>query len=201
MERLPLLPAEELPGHFTAEDHFTEEFKEESRVIRRGEWRLQTSPLHRMMEHNPEVHELYTNGFLTLWREEVTGLTPRQRELVILTVARYHECRVLWNVHLQMADSEGITHEEMEAVFDGHIDVLEADDALLVDYVIAVCDFEVTDELHARLADRFDERTIVGIIVLAGYYTLSSMAIDALDIITATAPDHVSLSYEALTDG
>lgn len=176
MARLPLVDVEEMPTHFDAEDRLPG--YEETRHAKEG--RLQRSQLLRAMANNREILELHTNAFLDLWREDLTGLSGRETELVILTIGRTTGSKNEWNSHLQNAVNQGITEDELVALANWDLATLPANEAVLVRYVAAMCDMAVTDDLHDELSEHYDDRTIVGIQVLTGYYMLCAVVIDAM---------------------
>lgn len=196
MARSPLVDPEKMPEHYAAEDRMPDGYQQSRHAT---EGRLQQSPVLRVMANNPEILELHTNAFLDLWREEVTGLTSRETELVIMTVGRTFDSKNEWNSHLSNALGYGVTEDEVLALARGDFDELADKDSALVRYVEAVWEMSVTDELHDELAEHYDDRTIVGIQVLTGYYTLCAVVIDAFGVEEADpgeAPDE--LGYEAL---
>ena len=130
--------------------------------------------------NNPAAQELHTNAYLALWQEELTGLTPRETELIILATGRAFGSGYEWQSHTPTALARGVDEEEIVALGEGDYDALSEKDAALVRYVTAVANMAVTDELHEDLARYYDDRTIVGILVLAGYYSLCAVVIDAL---------------------
>ena len=176
MARLPLVDVDEMPTHYDAQDRLPG--YEETRHAK--EDRLRRSTLLRALANNVDILRLHTNAFLDLWREELTGLSGRETELVILTVGRTFKSKNEWNSHLQNAVNQGVTEDELVALADMDLDRFPENEAALVRYVEAICEMAVTDELHQELSEHYDDRTVVGIDVLTGYYTLCAVVIDAL---------------------
>src|SRR6056297_2061865 len=77
----------------------------------------------RVWAHNPEVLEATLEYLNTLYDQ----LTPRRKELVILTVARAREARYEWHQHVDIARDKGVTIGEMQAI--GGDDLSPFDDA------------------------------------------------------------------------
>lgn len=179
MSRVPLLDPDEVPEPETydAYGELPDEYTESRHV---GENRFQNSPIHRAMAHNEPAHALHTEAYLSLWNGEKTGLVPRETELVIITSGRAHGAPHEWNSHIQNALTMGLSEEEIVAIADGEFDELPDNEAALARYVTAMANMEVTDELHDELAEHYDVRTIVGIQVLAGYYALCAVVIEAI---------------------
>lgn len=197
MSRLPLRDPEELPQHYPAEDGLPEVY-EESRHKQEG--RLQNSQTLRALANNPTLNELHTNTFLRLWQEEYTGLQPRENELIIMTMGREFDSKNEWNSHLLNALLVGVTEEEVLALAEGDYDRFDERESTLLRYVTAFANMEVADDLHEELAQYYDDGQIVGIMVLAGYYSLCALVIEALGIEPADpgAEDVEHLGYDAL---
>lgn len=201
MARFTLRDPDEMPREYDAEATLPEAYKRSRHV---GEERhLQSGRTLRSLANNPEILELHTNAFLTLWQEEITGLTPKETELVILTTGRtlgetggQNE----WDSHIQNAMTiGGWSRDEIVALATGDFDALGEKYAALARYVTAVQTMAVTDEIHEELAAHYDEETMIGILVLAGYYSLCAVVITALGIDPAEpGEEYEDVGYEAL---
>lgn len=163
---------------------------------------LKIGTTHRSLENNPELHELHNRVFLTLWQENTTGLTPKETELVILSVARAFGPRsgvLMWNSHSKNAVMVGWEEEEIAAIANGEFEALGDRHSILARYSTAVAHNEATDQLHDELAEYYEHRTIVGILLLSSYYVLCNHVITAVG---AASPDPVEgyehIGYEAL---
>lgn len=197
MSRFSLVDPDAMPDSYEAEAGLAPVYRRSSRHVGGGE--LQHGRVLRSLANNPEVLRFHTNAFLSLWQEPLTGLSPRETELVILATGRAFGVRQEWDSHIQNALTVGLTREEVTALAAGDFDALEPSDAALARYVTAVAEMAVTDEIHDELADHYDDRTMIGILVLAGYYALCAVVIDALDIEPADpGPDYADVGYEAL---
>jgi alkylhydroperoxidase family enzyme len=174
----------EMPRHYDAETRLPEAYKRSRHV---GDDRhLQTGRTMRSLANNPGLLELHTNAFLSLWREDLTGLTPKETELVIMTTGRTLGStggQNEWDSHVQNAMTiGGWTREELEALGKGDFDELGEKHGALARYVTAIQNMAVTDELHDEVAEHYDHETMIGILVLAGYYGLCAVVITALGI-------------------
>jgi alkylhydroperoxidase family enzyme len=116
----------------------------------------------------------------SLWSD--SGLTDRQRELVILTAAAAVENEYEWHQHVNIAGGDLVSEEELAALADGDDDVFEGAERALVQYARAVVEGEVTDELHDALAEHFDDAAISGAACTAAGYLGLGRTIDALGV-------------------
>ena len=111
-------------------------------------------------------------------------LPPRERELLILRTG--YNCRsdYEWGQHLRLSESLGIDREEILRVAQGpDAPGWSAADALLL---------AAADELHehakisadtwALLAERYDERGLIEIVMLVGHYHLVAFALNSLEV-------------------
>lgn len=197
MARLNLVEPEDMPERFEAEEKVPDELKGGRNVGE--ERRVQNAETHRSWENNPDVHEFHNNAFLTLWREDVTGLTPRETELVILGVVRSFESKLEWNVHAGTAVDVGVSEDDVVAIFDRSHDELAPKDAALLRYVTALANMNVTDRVHDELSEHYDDGTIVGIMQLAGFYALCALVIDAMGVRTAEPDERFThLGFDVL---
>lgn len=116
----------------------------------------------------------------TLWNE--SGLTARERELVILRVARELDSAYVWHQHGRIALSAGLPEADVRAVGANALDRLDEGEAALLRYVRAYLTGGVDDACHDRVADHYDEATIVGVGMLAGAYAIIARSMTALDV-------------------
>ncbi|AXR76493.1 carboxymuconolactone decarboxylase family protein [Natrarchaeobaculum sulfurireducens] len=116
----------------------------------------------------------------TVWLE--SGLSPHERETVILATAYYADTAYEWHQHVRVALDEGMDPEEILAISREEPDRLEPERAALVAYVERFVDDEVDDETHERLADHYDEETILGVCALSGCYLGLARLLQALEV-------------------
>jgi 4-carboxymuconolactone decarboxylase len=111
-------------------------------------------------------------------------LEPRLRELMILRVAWRTRSHYEWVQHVRIAQSCGVTAQELEAIGSGsdaaewtplETDLLAATDQLLDRYVI-------DDGTWARLADQLDERQLIEVAFVVGTYTCLAMAFNSVGL-------------------
>ncbi|MFB6157604.1 MAG: carboxymuconolactone decarboxylase family protein [Haloferacaceae archaeon] len=130
--------------------------------------------------NNPPVLRGLRDYLGALWND--SGLTDRQRELVILTVAAETGNRYEWHQHVNIAEGAGVTREEMTAIAEDDADPFDAGEVALCEYARAVVGNGVTDDVHEAVADRFDDRTVAGAAATAAGYLCLGRVIEALGV-------------------
>ena len=141
-----------------------------------------TLNVYRSLGNNVALLEAFRSYGSAVWHE--SGLTPHERETVILATSYHANSPYEWHQHVRVALDEGMSREEIRAVSSGDHEALEPELAAIADYVEAFVASEVDDETHDSLADHFDEDVIVGIVTLAGLYLGLARALDAFDVET-----------------
>lgn len=136
--------------------------------------------VYRLLGRNPAILEGFREYFGTVWGE--AGLDAHAREVVILATARAADARYEWHQHVRVALDEGVSAETILAIARGEPDRISDQHAALLEYVGAFVDGDVDDATHDRLADHYDEATILGITTLAGNYLGLAHVFDALDV-------------------
>jgi len=143
---------------------------------------LQGKPLHvyQALGNNPEVLAGLREFFGALWSH--TGLSARERELVILAVTSEIDNDYEWHQHVRIGRGEGIDDGVAAGIAAGDFGALDEREATLVRYARAVVRSEVDDDLHDAVAAEYDDETVVGIAALAEAYEALGGIIDALDV-------------------
>ena len=145
--------------------------------------------VHRAIANSPPLLRLFRSTMSALWAE--SGLGKRERELVILTVARATGARYEWHQHVRHALADGFTPDECRAVAalavaggndDGGSAGLSDDERTLVAGVGSICRGTLTDEGFAALSSRYDDATVVGLTFLAGWYIGLAHVLATLDV-------------------
>lgn len=181
MGRLPYVDPEELPAEkrhlldtLSDEDDETEE---RDHALRGG-----TLNVYQVMANNPALLEAFRSYGKTVWEE--SGLSPFEREFVILSVAYHTESAYEWQQHVRVSLDEGMTPEQITAVSSDDLDRLDVKHAAIVRYVTDFVDGSVDDAAHTELNRHFDDDVVLGIGLLAGAYLGLSRLLDALEIDT-----------------
>lgn len=167
MARVPYRTAEELP--------------EDARELVVST--LQGRPVHvyQAVGNNPAIL-VGLRAFLgSLWAD--TGLTERQRELVVLATARAVASEYEWHQHVRIARDDLVSVAELDAIGDGAFAGFDADEEALLAYATAVAEGTVDDALHdAARSALGDDETLVGAAATAAGYVGLSHLIDALGV-------------------
>lgn len=116
----------------------------------------------------------------SLWSD--SGLTDRQRELVILAASSEIRSEYEWHQHVNIARGAGLSDEEIAAVARDDRSALSPGEQGLVAYARAVARGRVTDPIHEAMREQFDDETIVGIAATAAGYVGLGHVIDALGV-------------------
>lgn len=116
----------------------------------------------------------------TLWSD--SGLTDRQREIIILTVASEISSAYEWHQHVNIATDSGLDTDEISAIARDERDGFSEEERLLIGYSRAVVRGRVNDTHHEVLTEHFDEHTAVGITSTAAGYLALGRIIDTLGV-------------------
>ncbi len=120
-------------------------------------------------------------GFLgSLW--EHSGLSDRQREIVILTAASEIGSEYEWHQHVNIATDAGLTREEIAAIGRDDRTDFATDEQAIIAYTRAVARGRVTDALHEAVVEELGTEATVGAATAAAGYVALGRVIDALGI-------------------
>lgn len=114
-------------------------------------------------------------------REE-SGLSEREREMVILTVADHVQSRYIWHQHARFAMGSIVTQTEVVALAAREYEPFDDDEAALVRYVRQFVDGEVDDDAHDAIATHYDVGEVVGIGMIAMGYVGLALGADAFGV-------------------
>ncbi len=130
--------------------------------------------------NNPAVLNGVREFFGALWSD--SGLTDRQRELVIITAASEIGSVYEWHQHANIALGVGIEPAEIAAVARDDRSPFPAEEAALIAYTRAVAQGRVGDPHHEAITEFFDDGTVVGIATTAAGYAALGNLIDSLGV-------------------
>ena len=166
MARMPYVDAADVPDEY-------EDLLESS---------LQGKPLHvyQSIGNNPAVLAGLRSFLGSLWTD--SGLSDRERELVILAVARETGNRYEWHQHVNIARGVGIDDDVIAAIGTDDFDPLSGDETTLIEYAHAVVRSDVDAIAHDEIAGLYDDETIVGIAAAARGYDALGGLIEAFDL-------------------
>lgn len=106
-----------------------------------------------------------------------TCLSDRVRESAILQVAAHHRSAFEWHAHERIGRAQGLSDGEISVLGTGDIPEtftpLERAAAAVVHALLASRDLD--DECFAAARDHLDERALMELITLVGYYELLSL--------------------------
>jgi alkylhydroperoxidase family enzyme len=182
MARVPYLDGDDVPEAYGA-------------VFDRN--RAGATNLYGALANNPPLLDAFVDFARTCWDE--SGLDGAERELVVLTVARQTHADYEWHQHVPLALEAGLPEADLRAVREGRYDDLGDRREALASYAAAVASASVDDALHRALAERVDDRAVVGVTLLAAVYTGLARFLDAL----AVGPEEsfVGWGLEGLENG
>jgi len=163
MTRLELLSKDEIPEQY----HylFTEEYLGDRHIFR-------------VWAHNPEILEATLEYLETLYDQ----LTPRTKELIILTVAQARGARYEWHQHVDIARSRDVGTDEIRAIGGRDFSGFDDEEFVLLQYAQAVATGDVTDQIHGVLAEAYSPAEIVAIGLLVDFYVGLCNYVAAVDL-------------------
>lgn len=163
MARLPLLEMDDIPEEY----HylFTEDYLGDRNIFR--EW-----------AHNPEVLEATLKYLNTLYDQ----FTPREKELVILTVARARRAEYEWHQHVDISRGAGVSGDEIRAIGGDDFSSFNHAESVLLQYARAEEQSAVTDQIHDAVAAEFSDGEIVALGLIVDFYTGLLNYVEAADL-------------------
>ena len=131
--------------------------------------------------HRPELARRISELGAYIRFESV--LTPVDRELAIIALAREMDCQFEWAYHVLEARKVGVREEAITAVREARTDGLTQDEALIVRYVTLLfrrhrVDQATFDALRARLG----VDGLVELTATVGYYGMLACTLNAFDV-------------------
>lgn len=166
MARVPYVDPETLPDDYEVLHRESDRLHESIDAER---WN--TAATVRAFGNNPDLAALHVDTNVSLWTR--SGLSPAEVETVILTVARELDSPYEWHAHAITAlEHAGMTEEEVLAISRRRPDELDGVARPLFEYVSEFVGETgaVSDRAHEALAEHYDDGTIVGVAMLAGFY-------------------------------
>lgn len=181
MARIPLLDYEDLPEEYADADLLSsfrprDELAPEVRDVMAGDERN----VYRALGHVPGALSEFREMGGVLW--EQAGMSMRERELAVLTVARTTESHYEWHQHIRIGLSEGLSKEEIRDIREWDLEDFDAEERALMEYTAAVVDAEVDRGTHDAMAVHYETDEIVAVNLLVGMYLTIARAMSALDV-------------------
>lgn len=134
------------------------------------------------MGNNPALLRGYLRLGNALWSH--CGLDVATRELVILRTAILRQSRYEWHQHVRIGRAAGLSDDKIRALHHWReSDLFTEDERAILAYVDALSrsDHPLQD-VHAELERRFPPSTLVGITLLAGFYTMTATFLGAMEV-------------------
>jgi 4-carboxymuconolactone decarboxylase len=142
--------------------------------------------------HSPAVAE----GMFRFMEAESKGtvLSPRVREVVILSVASVWQAAYEIYAHSAAARHNGFSYEAADALAAGQpSDELDAHEALAQKLTLElVTDRKISDETYRAAEEAFGRRGVVDMTFLIGEYLWTSAALNAFDVPVPSDPTALS---------
>ena len=131
------------------------------------------------MARNPKLTRSFLrfNGYLLF----NSTLPADLRELAVLRVAHRRGCEYEWVHHVEMAQREGITLEDIELVQRGEA-ATAAGRAIITAVDELETDSNVSDATWAALSEHLDERQRMDLVFTIGCYGLLAMAFNTFGV-------------------
>jgi alkylhydroperoxidase family enzyme len=136
--------------------------------------------IYRLFAHEPEVLRSHRDHLSLLWEE--FEIPPRDREIVLLALARALDAEYEWHHHVPVALDEGLTPTEIRALGARSHEPFDDAERALIEYAERFADFDVDDAVHERVADRYDDHQMLALAVLLGFYVFLGATVGALAI-------------------
>ena len=136
--------------------------------------------IYRLFAHEPEILRSHRAHLTAMW--ETFQISPRERELALLALARELRAEYEWHHHMPVARDEGISRVELEAIADGDYDIFDDRETAILEYAEKFAQRRVDDETHERVAESYNDNAMLGLSVLLGFYVFMGYTLDALDI-------------------
>jgi alkylhydroperoxidase family enzyme len=125
------------------------------------------------------------------------ALDARLRELMVLRVAYRSRAPYEWAQHVRMAESLGITPEEIAAIAGGSGEWSPLEASLLAATDQLIDDYRVDDATWRALAAELDERQLVEVVFVVGTYAALAMAFNSFGLELDVDLQATALPFEA----
>ena len=110
-----------------------------------------------------------------------SSLSDHDRELAILATAKMHGCAFEWDSHLPLAVEAGVRPEVIDHLEGGDANLTPWENTLVQATQELCATSTLSDEQFAAIATVHDDRWVVELLSLIGYYTLLSFVMGAAD--------------------
>jgi len=138
--------------------------------------------IYRTVGQTPPILDAFRDFGRVLWEE--CGVSPRRRELTILSTARAHDAVYEWHQHVRVGLKEGLTPTEIRAIGASNWAQFDTDDRGIIEFATAFATQTLSLPVLSAFTERFSERAAVGLGTLVGLYTVIALLEDGFDIET-----------------
>ncbi|MGQ4554941.1 carboxymuconolactone decarboxylase family protein [Halobellus sp. GM3] len=139
-----------------------------------------TLNVYRTLGLNLPLLEGFRRFMTVVW--ESCGLSPHEREVVILATSYYVGSPYEWHQHVRVGLDKGLKPAQILAISREQHDEISPEFAALVTYASQLVEGTIDDEAHELLATHYDEETILGVAMLSGCYLGLSRVLQALEV-------------------
>lgn len=125
-----------------------------------------------------------------------TAFDKRLSELIIITVARHHECAYVWAIHTPIAIEAGIDVAVVEALRQNKQPAFErSDEKILYEGTRQLLvGSHMESEAFSSIVNTFGERGIIELTAIMGYYAMGAYLVNAVELPTPDASDPFDLN-------
>ena len=110
-------------------------------------------------------------------------LTPRERELVVLRIARRTTCAYEWANHVLAAVAAGVSSDEIRAILSDSDGPWSVSEAAVLRAVDELCgDNCVTDATWSALTAARDDLELIELLLLVGFYRMNAGMLNSLGV-------------------
>jgi 4-carboxymuconolactone decarboxylase len=139
--------------------------------------------------HNNIVRVAYNNpdmfrgfGSMSGRVHNASHLSDRTRELVVLSVTGSLQSTYEWSAHAPIAQKQGVSPEDIDALWSGDIEHFQGIDRATVEFAIAVDRASVDETIWEQARQYYSELELLDMTMLAGFYGLASRLAITFDI-------------------
>lgn len=149
----------------------------EERAIRQREGTISPN-IQLAMAHAPLVAQKQ----LELLRALSEGMSPREKEIVILHISVLTDNAYCWGFHVRPGIRGGVSEAEIRGILDGDHSMFSFRDRALLDFATAAIAQSVTDDIWQRMSEGRTHEDMVKFVMLAGFYSMLGKITAALDV-------------------
>ncbi len=140
-----------------------------------------TLPMNAWLRSPPFADGAQNLGAFVRWG---STLDARHVELAILITLRYWTAQPAWYSHVQHGLKAGLEQEIIDAIAEVKRPTFtRADDEALFNFCVElIIDHQVSDATYAAAVEQFEERGVMEIIGVSGYYVITSMTLKTFQV-------------------